>query len=206
MPQGRSLPYLPPTDTHPALPAMTLLPAAREGMNPFCLLLSPEVNLLLIYQGERGLHFSFAPEEIHAFWQQLRQQLPLADLDPIDQWLASVEMVPPSYRLVSQFGQWLLDYSQPGGHAPDCDFYPMAADISLLQALSHEVRTPLTTINTFIQLLQRQENLPQRTYQYLQKIGQEIQDQITRFNLLSDAAEIFTSPSPKPPLRLGGPT
>lgn len=82
----------------------------------------------------------------------------------------------------------------------------MAADISLLQALSHEVRTPLTTINTFIQLLQRQENLPQRTYQYLQKIGQEIQDQITRFNLLSDAAEIFTSPSPKPPLRLGKPT
>ncbi|WP_460194958.1 sensor histidine kinase [Thermosynechococcus sp. FA-CM-4201] len=203
MPQGRSLPYLPPTDANPALPAMTLLPAVQEGMSPFCLLLSPEVNLLLIYQGERGLHFSFAPEEIHAFWQQLRQQLPLADLHPIDQWLASVEMVPPSYRLVSQFGQWLLDYSQPATPPLTVTSTPMAADISLLQALSHEVRTPLTTINTFIQLLQQQENLPQRTYQYLQKIGQEIQDQITRFNLLSDAAEIFTSPSPKPPLAFG---
>lgn len=203
MTQGRSLPYLPPTDPNPSLPAMTLLPSVQEGMSPFCLLLSPEVNLLLIYQEERGLHFSFAPEEIHAFWQQLRQQLPLADLHPIDQWLASVEIAPPSYRLVSQFGQWLLDYSQPAATPLTVISTPMAADISLLQALSHEVRTPLTTINTFIQLLQRQENLPQRTYQYLQKIGQEIQDQITRFNLLSDAAEIFTSPSAKPPLAFG---
>ncbi len=203
MPQGRSRPYLPPTDAKPVLPSMNLLPAAREGMSPFCLLLSPEVNLLLVYQGERGLHFSFAPEEIHAFWQQLRQQLPLADLHPIDQWLTSVEMVPPSYRLVSQFGQWLLDYSQPAATPLTVTATPTAPDISLLQALSHEVRTPLTTINTFIQLLQRQENLPQRTYQYLQKIGQEIQDQITRFNLLSDAAEIFTSPSSKPLLAFG---
>lgn len=203
LPQGRSLRYLPPTNANPALPAMTLLPAVWEGMNPFCLLLSPEVNLLLVYRGERGLHFSFAPEEIRAFWQQLRQQLPLTDLHPIDQWLASVEMVPPSYRLVSQFGQWLLDYSQPPATPLTVTATPITADISLLQALSHEVRTPLTTINTFIQLLQRQEDLPQRTYQYLQKIGQEIQDQITRFNLLSDAAEIFTRPSSKPPLAFG---
>ncbi|BAC09117.1 tlr1565 [Thermosynechococcus vestitus BP-1] len=203
LPQGRSLPYLPPSEANPALPAMTLLPLVQGGMSPFGLLLSPEVNLLLVYQGERGLHFSFAPEEIHAFWQQLRQQLPLTDLHAIDQWLASVEMVPPSYRLVSQFGQWLLDYSQPATPPLPVTSIPMAADIRLLQALSHEVRTPLTTINTLIQLLQRQENLPQRTYQYLQKIGQEIQDQISRFNLLSDAAEIFTSPSPKPRLAFG---
>ncbi|WP_298613209.1 sensor histidine kinase KdpD [uncultured Thermosynechococcus sp.] len=203
LPQGRSLPYLPPTDAKPALSAMTLLPSGGEGRSPFCLLLSPEVNLLLVYQGERGLHFSFDPEEIHAFWQQLRQQLPLTDLHPIDQWFAGAAMVPPSYRLVSEFAQWLLDYSYPEALPPTAATTPMAADISLLQALAHEVRTPLTTINTFIQLLQRQENLPQRTYQYLQKIGQEIQDQITRFNLLSDAAEIFTRPSPKPPLALG---
>ncbi|MDM7326931.1 MAG: histidine kinase dimerization/phospho-acceptor domain-containing protein [Thermosynechococcus sp. Uc] len=204
MPQGRSLPSLPPTDANPAFPAMTFLPSVREGMSSFCLLLSPEVNLLLVYQGERGLHFSFDPEEIHAFWQQLRQQLPLTELHPIDQWFTSATMVPPSYRLVSEFAQWLLEYSYPEAVPLSVTATPMAAaDISLLQALAHEVRTPLTTINTFIQLLQRQENLPQRTYQYLQKIGQEIQDQITRFNLLSDAAEIFTSPSPKPPLAFG---
>ncbi|MFN4280163.1 sensor histidine kinase [Thermosynechococcus sp.] len=200
LPQGRSLLCLPPTDANTPLPAMTLLPSTKEGMSPFCLVLSLEVSLLLVYQGERGLHFSFALEEIHAFWQQLRQQLPFPNLYPIDQWFAGGQMVPPNYRLVNQFGQWLLDYSQPETPPLTVTSPSMAADISLLQALSHEVRTPLTTINTLIQLLQRQENLPQRTYQYLQKIGQEIQDQITRFNLLSDAAERFTSPSPKPPL------
>ncbi|URR36287.1 hypothetical protein NBE99_03905 [Thermosynechococcus sp. HN-54] len=205
LPQGRSRSYLPAAAANPALPPLKTLPLGSESTSPFCLLLSPEVNLLLNYQGERGLHFSFAPEDIHSFWQQLRQQLPLADLHPIDQWLATVEMVPPSYRLVNQFGQWLLELSQPQPLPTAAPKLPtaMAADISILQALSHEVRTPLTTINTFIQLLQRQENLPQRTYQYLQKIGQEIQDQITRFNLWDQAAEILSHPSPKPPLACG---
>ncbi len=200
--QGRSLPYLP-GQANQALPPVTVIPGAQGWLNPFCLALSAEVSVLLVYSPEQGLRFSFAPEEIHGFWQQLRQHHPTAVLEPIDQWLQQVGILAPSYRLVSQFSQWLLDFSQPLPNPAVPPPRPPAADINILQALAHEVRTPLTTINTFIQLLQRQQDLPQRTYQYLQKIGQEIHEQMTRFDLLTQAAEMLSSPPTKAPMAVG---
>lgn len=201
--QRRSLPYLPAQESQ-QIPQVTVIPSTSGWLGSFCLVLSAEVNVLLVYQPEQGLQFSFAPEEIYTFWQHLRQEHTSSALAPIDQWLQGNSMLCPSYRLVSQFGQWLLEYSQP---LPPpvmlAPIPPATADVSILQALAHEVRTPLTTINTLIQLLQRQQDLPQRTYQYLQKIGQEIHEQMTRFNLLTQAAEMLSSPASKTPMALG---
>ncbi|XFA72731.1 hypothetical protein RYO59_000960 [Thermosynechococcaceae cyanobacterium Okahandja] len=200
---GRSLPYLPGQQSQ-ALPQVTVIPSSYPWLTPFCLILSAEVSVLLVYQPEQGLRFSFAPEEIHGFWRHLRHHHPLPTFEPIDQWLQQVGILAPSYRLVGQFAQWLLEVSEPQpSPARSTPNPPAAADISILQALAHEVRTPLTTINTFIQLLQRQQDLPQRTYQYLQKIGQEIHEQMTRFDLLTQAAEMLSSPAVKTPMALG---
>ncbi|WP_448514212.1 sensor histidine kinase [Parathermosynechococcus lividus] len=201
--QGRSLAYLPAQERQ-QLPQVTIIPSSSGWLSPFCLVLSAEVSVLLVYQPEQGLRFSFAPEEIYTFWQHLRQEHASSGLKPIDEWLQEVGTLCPSYRLVSQFGQWLLDYSQPvPAPVTAAPTAPDAADVNILQALAHEVRTPLTTINTFIQLLQRQQDLPQRTYQYLHKIGQEIHEQMTRFDLLTQAAEMLSSPASKTPMALG---
>ncbi len=59
----------------------------------------------------------------------------------------------------------------------------------LLRALFHEVKTPLTTIRTLVQLVLRQPDLPAKARKHLEKIDQECTEQINRFNLFFQATE-----------------
>ncbi|NJK29138.1 MAG: HAMP domain-containing histidine kinase [Acaryochloris sp. RU_4_1] len=63
-------------------------------------------------------------------------------------------------------------------------------DIALLQALAHEVRTPLTTIQTFTQLLLKRSDLPAEVLKRLESIRRECHDQIDRFSLIFRAMEL----------------
>ncbi|WP_299415017.1 HAMP domain-containing sensor histidine kinase [Acaryochloris sp. IP29b_bin.148] len=63
-------------------------------------------------------------------------------------------------------------------------------DIDLLKALAHEVRTPLTTIQTFTQLLLKRSDLPAEVLKRLETIRRECHDQIERFSLIFRAMEL----------------
>lgn len=63
-------------------------------------------------------------------------------------------------------------------------------DIALLQALAHEVRTPLTTIQTFTQSLLKRSDLPAEVLKRLEAIRRECHDQIDRFSLIFRAMEL----------------
>lgn len=65
-------------------------------------------------------------------------------------------------------------------------------DVELLQAIAHEVRTPLTTIRTLTRLLLRRKDLHPDAVKRLKMIDGECTEQIDRFNLIFRAVELET--------------
>ena len=68
------------------------------------------------------------------------------------------------------------------------------AELSLLEAITHEVRTPLATIRTLIRSLLRRGDLPQQVLGRLHQIDTECSEQIDRFGLIFQAAELQRQP------------
>jgi signal transduction histidine kinase len=71
----------------------------------------------------------------------------------------------------------------------------VGADIELLQALSHGVRTPLATIRTLTRLLMKRRDMQPDALRHLEKIDRECTDQIDRFDLIFRAVELETGSS-----------
>ena len=72
---------------------------------------------------------------------------------------------------------------------------PPSSELALLEALTHEVRTPLATIRTLIRSLLRRKDLPDLVRQRLQQIDGECSEQIDRFGLIFLAAELQRQPA-----------
>jgi signal transduction histidine kinase len=68
-------------------------------------------------------------------------------------------------------------------------------DVELLQALAHEIRTPLTTIRTLTRSLLKRIDLPPDVLKRLGIIDRECSEQIDRFGLIFRAVELQTSSS-----------
>jgi nitrogen-specific signal transduction histidine kinase len=75
-------------------------------------------------------------------------------------------------------------------------------DVELLQAIAHEVRTPLTTIKTLTRLLLKRSDLPAEAVRRLEAIYRECAEQIDRFSLIFRAAELEISPPQQAPTAL----
>jgi hypothetical protein len=70
---------------------------------------------------------------------------------------------------------------------------PESPDIELLQAIAHEVRTPLATIRTLTRSLLRRPELTPDVVKRLDMIDRECSEQIDRFGLIFRAVELETS-------------
>lgn len=175
--------------------------------------------------GQYGFQYSFSPQTIRQAWQILRSRLLLARPDSLAllEQLYKVFPIPePDYRIVSQFGRLLLSFSTqgissqvvgseheiliptPSSSSPATRAQPPEIavkeeknrlDIELLQAFSHEVRTPLATIRTLTSLVLKRHDLPAEATKRLEAIRRECTEQIDRFNLIFRAAEFVTSPA-----------
>lgn len=92
------------------------------------------------------------------------------------------------------------------GQAADKETAKEGFDSELLQAIAHEVRTPLTTIRTLTRLLLKRKDLSPDVLKRLEVIDQECTDQIDRFNLFFKAVEVAKAPkqplSPLAPISL----
>ena len=71
-------------------------------------------------------------------------------------------------------------------------------DAQLLQAMAHEIRTPLATIRTFTRSLLKRRTLSADVRKRLQLIDHECTQQIDRFNLIFRAVELETTTTKKP--------
>jgi hypothetical protein len=108
---------------------------------------------------------------------------------------------------------WPLLAQRLAGMAPSVTLQPVApapapgrerregnGELALLEALTHEVRTPLATIRTLIRSLLRRADLPPVVRQRLEQIDGECSEQIDRFGLIFLAAELQRRGGGRPPV------
>ncbi len=123
----------------------------------------------------------------------------MAQLPPASETTLEGDPVPspdrsPEYKVnaaVSSAPESVTPADQEDPQAVEAD--GGVSEAELLRALVHEVRTPLSTIRTLVQLLLRQKDLPPKIKRQLERIDQECTEQINRFNLFFQATE----PDPK---------
>jgi His Kinase A (phospho-acceptor) domain len=174
----------------------------------FCLVLTTHFSLVVVLGEENGVErcqFSFDPDDLDLAWKSLRGRMMLtaphhlADLDELATRFSPIE---PDYRWVMAFSQYLLQHQptvnlappQPTITSPVSEIpAKLAADVELLQALTHEIRTPLTTIRTMTRLLLRQPDLSPRVLKRLGAIDRECTEQINRMELIFSAVELATT-------------
>ncbi|MEM8827734.1 MAG: HAMP domain-containing sensor histidine kinase [Cyanobacteria bacterium P01_G01_bin.19] len=209
------------SDNGASVVKLPLIPKDPIALEPFCLILTANFGLIMLLgkdsEGIAKFHFSFCPLTIGRVWATLRSRLVIAnyrhlsDLDCLVENFASPE---PSYRLVTSFTRQLIEnlpanstseavkVSQDRTHsiaAEPKQFTPNAGvkaatsqvEMELLQALTHEVRTPLTTIRTLTKLLlKRKQDFKPNVVKRLQTIDRECTEQIERMELIFRAAEL----------------
>jgi signal transduction histidine kinase len=176
---------------------------------------------LLLGKNSRGLptfSFSFAPELISDLWQTLRSRLVIANypqLKELDTTVAKFAPTEPSYRLVTLFSNQLLknlpdltaaekklnsietievhsnlEIPSTRVRLPYDKTIP-SQEMELLQALTHEIRTPLTTIRTMTRLLLKKQDrgFTPDVIKKLETIDRECSEQIDRMELIFRAVE-----------------
>jgi signal transduction histidine kinase len=139
-------------------------------------------------------------------WKSLRGRIMLTEphhLSYLDELVARFSPIEPDYQWVMAFSQYLLQHqpvailppTQPTSSPVTIPEIPaqLAADVELLQALTHEIRTPLTTIRTMTRLLLRQPDLSPQVLKRLGAIDRECNEQINRMELIFSAVELATT-------------
>ena len=166
----------------------------------FCLVFTREFSLLMVLtftrEGESHFDFSFDPEVTQQAWLSLKPRLNQhspEQLASIEQQRQQFPLCAPDYGLVSDFTRQLLDnlptkddrYRDTGtsNNSP-------SQDLELLQALTHEVRTPLTTIRMLTRLLLKRKDLGADVQKRLRVIDLECTEQINRMELIFQATEL----------------
>ena len=165
---------------------------SNNSHEQFCLLFTPEFSLLMVLtvteEGNSYFDFSFDPEATQKAWLTLRSRLQNhypEKLVTIEQQREQFPICSPDYRTVTQFSRQLLNYL-PSNE----DLRQETSDIELLQALTHEVRTPLTTIRMLTRLLLKRKDLEPEVLKRLRVIDQECTEQINRMELIFQATEL----------------
>ncbi len=210
---------------------LALLPGDPLAGEKFCLVLTADFSLIVVLGQDDNqqlrFQFSFVPETVGAVWLWLRSRIQLTQpthLESLDQLVQQFAPIEPDYRLVSQFSQrmWAnlplltpppaphVSVPSPPSPRPEADCPPAMnsanSDAELLQAMAHEIRTPLSTIRTFTRSLLRRRDLADGAMKRLKQIDRECTQQIDRFNLIFRAVELATAPprqqSPLAPLSL----
>ena len=206
---------------------LPLIPQDPIAQEQFCLVLTANFGLVMVLgEDSRGVakfHFSFDPVTIEAAWATLRSRLVITNysyLEQLDSLVDRFAPTEPSYRLVTSFSRQLIDRLQ------DLDILATAknrhretipsvesegitpafaikeatskVEMELLQALTHEIRTPLTTIRTLTKLLlKRQQDFKPNVVKRLQTIDRECTEQIERMELIFRAAELESTSKTK---------
>jgi signal transduction histidine kinase len=195
-----------PVGAHPTVktpPDVSLLPADPLQNEQFCLVLTAQFGLVLSVGAADDLpqfQFSFDPADVNLAWQSLRGRIMLTaphHLEQLDAIVCKLPPVVPAYQWVMQFSQLLLQ-ELPVVKAPAADPpEPKASslDIELLQALTHEIRTPLTTIRTLTRSVLRRPALDPQIAKRLETIDRECTEQINRMELIFQAVELAGSES-----------
>ncbi len=164
----------------------------EEGQRQLLMRSEPDILGQALTLVEQRLRLD-APEQADQLQQAVRQLGPLQSSSDLATrfWPRLAE------RLAGMAPTVMLQTAQGPKSAPPQpanDHGDEDAELSLLEAITHEVRTPLATIRTLIRSLLRRRDLPEQVLGRLQQIDTECSEQIDRFGLIFQAAELQRQP------------
>ncbi len=193
----------------------------NDGTDPLLIVITPRLQVGLALEGPpegRRLLVRFdaavLSSALKLLDRRLQQQSP-ADARQLRQALQALGSLDNDPGLALRF--WPLLAQRLASMAPSVTLQPMLhprrrhqetatspepkdEELALLEALTHEVRTPLATIRTLIRSLLRRSDLPTVVRQRLEQIDSECSEQIDRFGLIFLAAELQRQPGSGQPL------
>ena len=181
----------------------------EDGDDPFLLVITPQLQVALALHGRDGQRqlvmrcdTPTLSDALALIGRRLRVQNPEQAM-ALQQELESLGPLQSDERWSDRF--WPQVAERLTGMAPSITLQAATdatkavstegeQELSLLEALTHEVRTPLATIRTLIRSLLRRRDLPSVVLQRLQQIDVECSEQIDRFGLIFHAAELQRQP------------
>jgi signal transduction histidine kinase len=188
-----------------------------DGTDPLLLLITERLQVALAVDGppeQRRLLVRFDAPVLSSALALLDQRLQQDDPAAAARMRRSLRELGTLHNdpsLALRF--WPLLAQRLAGMAPSVTLQPVApapapgrerregnGELALLEALTHEVRTPLATIRTLIRSLLRRADLPPVVRQRLEQIDGECSEQIDRFGLIFLAAELQRRGGGRPPV------
>jgi signal transduction histidine kinase len=183
-----------------------------DGTDPLLLLITPAVQVALALDGPpqaRRLIVRFDAAVLAGALQLVLQRLHGENPEAAGALASALQALGPldnAPELALQF--WPRLAERLAAIAPSVTLQPLASpradgsagELALLEALTHEVRTPLATIRTLIRSLLRRRELTPLVRQRLEQIDSECSEQIDRFGLIFLAAELQRQPGSGQPL------
>ena len=187
---------------------------AADGTDPLLLVVTPRVQVALALAGgpqARQLLVRFDPATLSAALALLDERLQASDPaqgQRLRQALRALGPLQSDERQAQRF--WPLLAQRLAAMAPSLTLQPLvhrheaaaearsgspSSELALLEALTHEVRTPLATIRTLIRSLLRRSDLSDLVRRRLRQIDGECSEQIDRFGLIFLAAELQRQPA-----------
>ncbi len=180
---------------------------AEDGHDPLLIIITPEIQVALALQGEPGQRNLLVRSDQEIFSVLLQMlDLRLKNEDPkegekLREALADLGPLRSNDLLQRSF--WPFLSTRLAGMAPSLTIQALpnqsalgnvtaetSGEITLLEALTHEVRTPLATIRTLIRSILRRTDLPELVLNRLRQIDAECTEQIDRFGLIFNAVEL----------------
>ena len=176
-----------------------------DGTDPLLLVITPRLQVAMTLLGgpaQRRLVVRFDPPTLSAALSLLDERLQRSDQEQGQRLRQAIQALGPlqsDEQLAQRF--WPRLAERLAAMAPSLTLQPLvhrsaspspspSSELALLEALTHEVRTPLATIRTLIRSLLRRSDLPELVRQRLRQIDGECSEQIDRFGLIFLAAEL----------------
>ncbi|MCP9776005.1 sensor histidine kinase [Cyanobium sp. WAJ14-Wanaka] len=186
-----------------------------DGTDPLLLVITPKVQVALCLDGPakaRRLVVRFDPQVLSSALGLINRRLQASDpaaAEILRSNLQKLGSLQSDEQLVLRF--WPRLAERLAAIAPSVTLQPLvhgggdpgkaaSSELALLEALTHEVRTPLATIRTLIRSLLKRGDMPPIVRQRLEQIDGECSEQIDRFGLIFLAAELQRQPSSEVPL------
>ena len=187
---------------------LTLL--EEDGNDPLLIVITPEIQIALALEGTcqgRKLLMRSDPETLSDLLTLLDNRLNTENVEQANNLRKALEemgQLKTNDDLSKVF--WPLLSQRLADVAPSLNIQTLPenlsnenksssknSEISLLEALTHEIRTPLATIRTLIRSLLRKQDLPKVVETRLKQIDIECTEQIDRFGLIFNAVELERS-------------
>ncbi len=183
----------------------------EDGNDPLLIVITPEIQIALALEGkseERKLLMRSDPDTLRDLLTMLDTRLNLENIvqaNNLRSALSELGQLKTNDNLSKTF--WPLLAQRLAGFAPALNIQTLPekvinddektislnGEISLLEALTHEIRTPLATIRTLIRSLLRKKDLSKLVDTRLRQIDAECTEQIDRFGLIFNAVELERS-------------